>query len=165
MRLNKSYIAIRDKWWGLPLVLPSLFLPLVSHTNTYAHVATGDVILFYLPLSLMMSLMIFFGWAALPGIVLAVFIRKYPQVGLVETLPIVAHFLIAIVLSWGGYRVFTPRRNNISHGDAQLVFPRIFWQVFCPATLFLVLFQFAAFVGMYESKLSLMGVTPFNINA
>lgn len=102
MRLNKSYIAIRDKWWGLPLVLPSLFLPLVSHTNTYAHVATGDVILFYLPLSLMMSLMIFFGWAALPGIVLAVFIRKYPQVGLVETLPIVAHFLIAIVLSWGG---------------------------------------------------------------
>lgn len=165
MRLNKSYIAIRDKWWGLPLVLPSLFLPLVSHTNTYAHVATGDVILFYLPLSLMMSLMIFFGWAALPGIVLAVFIRKYPQVGLAETLPVIAHFLIAVVLSWGGYRVFTPRRNNISHGDAQLVFPRIFWQVFCPATLFLVLFQFAAFVGMYESKLSLMGGTPFNINA
>ncbi|OUE59523.1 signal transduction protein [Citrobacter amalonaticus] len=46
MRLNKTYIAIRDKWWGLPLILPSLFLPLVSHTNTYAHVATGDVILF-----------------------------------------------------------------------------------------------------------------------
>lgn len=50
----------------------------------------------------------FFGWAALPGIVLAVFIRKYPQVGLVETLPIVAHFLIAIVLSWGVSCLYTP---------------------------------------------------------
>lgn len=165
MRLNKNYIAIRDKWWGLPLVLPSILLPLVSHTNTYAHVATGDVILLYLPLSLMMSLMLFFGWAALPGIILAIFIRKFPQVGLAETLPIIAHILIAIVLSWGGYRVFVPRRNNVSYGISHLVFQRVFWQVFCPATLFLVLFQFAAFVGLYESKLSLMGATPFNINA
>lgn len=165
MRLNKNYIAIRDKWWGLPLVLPCLMLPLVSHVNTYAHMASGDVVLLYLPLALMMSMMHFFSWAALPGIILAIFLRKYPQVGLAETLPVIAHFLIAIVLSWGGYRVFNPRRNCVSHGESRLVFQRIFWQVFCSATLFLVLFQFAAFVGMYESRLNLMGVTPFNINA
>ncbi|HFK3154478.1 sensor domain-containing phosphodiesterase [Citrobacter sedlakii] len=165
MRLNKNYIAIRDKWWGLPLVLPCLMLPLVSHVNTYAHMASGDVVLLYLPLALMMSMMHFFSWAALPGIILAIFLRKYPQVGLAETLPVIAHFLIAIVLSWGGYRVFNPRRSCVSHGEPRLVFQRIFWQVFCSATLFLVLFQFAAFVGMYESRLNLMGVTPFNINA
>lgn len=165
MRLNKNYIAIRDKWWGLPLVLPCLMLPLVSHVNTYAHMASGDVVLLNLPLALMMSMMHFFSWAALPGIILAIFLRKYPQVGLAETLPVIAHFLIAIVLSWGGYRVFNPRRNCVSHGEPRLVFQRIFWQVFCSATLFLVLFQFAAFVGMYESRLNLMGVTPFNINA
>lgn len=140
-------------------------LPLVSHVNTYAHMASGDVVLLYLPLALMMSMMHFFSWAALPGIILAIFLRKYPQVGLAETLPVIAHFLIAIVLSWGGYRVFNPRRNCVSHGEPRLVFQRIFWQVFCSATLFLVLFQFAAFVGMYESRLNLMGVTPFNINA
>ncbi|WP_410482138.1 hypothetical protein, partial [Salmonella enterica] len=22
MKLNKTYINIRDKWWGLPLILP-----------------------------------------------------------------------------------------------------------------------------------------------
>lgn len=165
MRLNKNYIAIRDKWWGLPLVLPCLMLPLVSHVNTYAHMASGDVVLLYLPLALMMSMMHFFSWAALPGIILAIFLRKYPQVGLAETLPVIAHFLIAIVLSWGGYRVFNPRRSCVSHGEPRLVFQRIFWQVLCSATLFLVLFQFAAFVGMYESRLNLMGVTPFNINA
>jgi len=140
-------------------------LPIVSQLNTYAHVASGDVALIYLSLALMMSMMVFFSWAALPGIVLAIFIRKYPQIGLAETLPAIAHFLIAIVLSWGGYRVFNPRRNAVSHGMPRLVFQRIFWQVFCSATLFLLLFQFAAFVGMYESRLSLMGGSPFNINA
>ncbi|CBG89191.1 bifunctional diguanylate cyclase/phosphodiesterase [Citrobacter rodentium] len=165
MRLNKKYIAFRDKWWGLPLILPPLMLPIVSQLNTYAHVASGDVALIYLSLALMMSMMVFFSWAALPGIVLAIFIRKYPQIGLAETLPAIAHFLFAIVLSWGGYRVFNPRRNAVSHGVPRLVFQRIFWQVFCSATLFLLLFQFAAFVGMYESRLSLMGGSPFNINA
>ncbi len=128
MKLNKTYINIRDKWWGLPLILPSILLPV------------------------------------LPGIVLAIFWRRYPQTGLYETLSVTMHFIITIVLSWGGYRVFSPRRNNVSHGDAHLLFQRIFWQVFCSATLFLVIYQFAAFVGMYESKASLMGVMPFNIN-
>ncbi|UJL40901.1 MASE1 domain-containing protein [Salmonella enterica subsp. enterica serovar Infantis] len=62
----------------------------------------------------MLSLMLFFGWAALPGIVLAIFWRRYPQTGLYETLSVTMHFIITIVLSWGGYRVFSPRRNNVS---------------------------------------------------
>lgn len=165
MKHNKKYIQNRDKWWGLPLILPSLLQPLVTYANTYAHVGSGEVVLFYLPLALMMSLMLFFGWAALPGIVLSILLRKLPLVGLSETLTIITHYLVAIVLSWGGYRVFTPRRNNVSHGVPHLVFPRIFWQVFFSATLFLVLFQFAGFVGIYKNRVSMMGVTPFNINA
>lgn len=164
MKLNKTYINIRDKWWGLPLLLPSILLPVLSSANTYAHTSTGNVVLFYLPLAFMFSLMLFFGWAALPGIVIAIFWRTYPQMGLYETLSVTMHFIITIVLSWGGYRVFAPRRNNVSHGDARLIFQRMFWQVFCSATLFLVIYQCAAFVGMYESKSSLMGIMPFNIN-
>lgn len=164
MKLNKTYINIRDKWWGLPLVLPSILLPVLSSANTYAHTSTGNVVLFYLPLAFTLSLMLFFGWAALPGIVAAIFWRRYSQTGLYETLSVAMHFIITIVLSWGGYRVFSPRRNNVSHGDAHLMFQRMFWQVFCSATLFLVIYQFAVFVGMYESKVSLMGVMPFNIN-
>ncbi|MDI5568622.1 hypothetical protein MJI47_27490, partial [Salmonella enterica subsp. enterica serovar Kentucky] len=41
--------------------------------------------------------------------------------GLYETLSVTMHFIITIVLSWGGYRVFSPRRNNVSHGDAHLL--------------------------------------------
>lgn len=108
MKLNKTYINIRDKWWGLPLILPSILLPVLSSANTYALTSTGNVVLFYLPLAFMLSLMLFFGWAALPGIVLAIFWRRYPQTGLYETLSVTMHFIITIVLSWGGYRVFSP---------------------------------------------------------
>ncbi|SQB28325.1 Cyclic di-GMP phosphodiesterase YfgF [Citrobacter koseri] len=51
MKLNQTYIKIRDKWWVLPLILPSLLLPILSIANTYAHTNTGsgNVTLFYLP--------------------------------------------------------------------------------------------------------------------
>lgn len=70
MKLNATYIKIRDKWWGLPLFLPSLILPIFAHINTFAHISSGEVFLFYLPLALMISMMMFFSWAALPGIAL-----------------------------------------------------------------------------------------------
>ncbi|MFI3411332.1 hypothetical protein, partial [Citrobacter braakii] len=41
MKLNKNYIGIRDRWWALPLILPSLLLPILSTANTYAHISTG----------------------------------------------------------------------------------------------------------------------------
>ena len=39
---------------------------------------------------------------------LSLFIRYYPQVGLFETVAGIFHFIIPLVLSWGGYRVFAP---------------------------------------------------------
>lgn len=164
MTLNKIYIRLRDKWWALPLILPIILLPLLRTANTYAHISTGEVALFYLPLALMISLMLFFGWAALPGIMIVIAWYKYPQVGLFETFAVITHFTITIVLSWGGYNVFAPRRNHVFHGAPALVPQRMFWQVFCPATLFLLLYQLAAFFGVYESKNSMMGVMPFNIS-
>lgn len=107
--------------------------------------------------------MMFFGLEALPGIVLSLFIRYYPSVGMFETVAGVLHFMVPLVLSWGGYRVFAPRRNMTAYGDIRLMAQRIFWQVICPATLFLVLFQFAVYLGVYESRQSLAGLNPLNI--
>lgn len=163
MKLNATYVKNRDKWWALPLFLPSILLPVIASANTYAHINSGEVFLFYLPLALMVSLMVFFSWAALPGIALAIFIRKYSEIGLYETISLTANFMIIIVLCWGGYRVFAPRRSNVSHGDIRLVSQRVFWQIFCPATLFLILLQFAAFVGLLASRSNQIGVMPFNL--
>lgn len=152
-----------DRWWALPLILPVVLLPLLSVANTFTQLGEGIVALYYLPLSFLLSLMMFFGLEALPGIALSLFIRYYPSGGMFETVATMLHFIVPIVLSWGGYRVFAPGRNMTAYGDTRLMAQRIFWQVFCPATLFLVLFQFAVYLGMYESRQSLAGLSPLNI--
>lgn len=126
MRLNATCIKIHDKRWGFPLFLPSLILPTFTHISTFVYISSGEVLLFYLPLALMISMMMFFNWAALPGVALRIFVRKYAELGFYETLSLTANFIIIIVLYWGGYKVSTSRRNNISHGDARLISQRIF---------------------------------------
>ena len=153
----------KDRWWALPLILPVVLLPVLSAANTLTQLGDGIVALYYLPLSFLLALMLFFGFAAVPGIVLSLFIRYYDAVGLFETVAGVLHFIVPLVLSWGGYRVFAPRRNMTGYGDIRLMPQRLFWQVFCPATLFLVLFQFAVYLGVYESRQSLAGLNPLNI--
>ncbi|MCK7317715.1 sensor domain-containing phosphodiesterase [Enterobacter cloacae] len=153
----------KDRWWALPLILPVVLLPVLSAANTLTQLGDGIVALYYLPLFFLLTLMLFFGAAAIPGIVLSLFLRYYASVGLFETIAAVFHFIIPLVLSWGGYRVFAPRRNMTAYGDVRLMAQRIFWQVFCPATLFLVLFQFAVYLGVYESRQSLAGLNPLNI--
>ncbi|EWG74380.1 MULTISPECIES: EAL domain-containing protein [unclassified Enterobacter] len=152
-----------NRWWALPLILPVVLLPVLSIANTLTQLGDGIVALYYLPLSFLLSLMMFFGLEALPGIVLSLFIRYYPSVGMFETVAGVLHFIVPLVLSWGGYRVFAPRRNMTAYGDIRLMAQRIFWQAFCPATLFLLLFQFAVYLGVYESRQSLAGLNPLNI--
>ena len=152
-----------DRWWALPLILPVVLLPLLSVANTFTQLGEGIVALYYLPLSFLLSLMMFFGLEALPGIALSLFIRYYPSGGMFETVATMLHFIVPIVLSWGGYRVFAPGRSMTAYGDIRLMAQRIFWQVFCPATLFLVLFQFAVYLGVYESRQSLAGLNPLNI--
>ncbi|MCU6242876.1 sensor domain-containing phosphodiesterase [Enterobacter asburiae] len=152
-----------NRWWALPLILPVVLLPVLSIVNTFTQLGDGIAALYYLPLSFLLSLMMFFGLEALPGIVLSLFIRYYPSVGMFETVAGILHFVVPLVLSWGGYRVFAPRRNMTAYGDVRLMGQRIFWQAFCPATLFLVLFQFAVYLGVYESRQSLAGLNPLNI--
>ncbi len=153
----------KDRWWALPFILPIALLPVLSVVNTFAQLGDGIVTLYYLPLFFLLALMMFFGLEAIPGIVLALFFRYYASVGLFETVAGIFHFFIPLVLSWGGYRVFAPRRNMTAYGDIRLMAQRIFWQVFCPATLFLLLFQFAVYLGIYESRQSLAGLNPLNI--
>lgn len=153
----------KDRWWALPLILPVCALPLLSVVDTYTRAGDGIVALYYLPLSFLLALMSFFGLEAIPGIVVALCLRCYPSMGLFETWVTVFHFIVPLVISWGGYRVFTPRRNMTAYGDVRLMAQRLFWQVFCPATLFLVLFEFAVYLGVHASRANMAGMNPLTI--
>lgn len=163
MNLLNTYRQYKDKWWALPLILPVLFYPLVNLANTTTIAAGGGVLLYYMPLAFFISLMLFFGWAALPGILFALFHHYYHQEGIFETLERAAHFLIPVILSWGGYRVFVFRRHMVSFGNERLMGQRLFWQVICPASVFLMIFQFATYLGLYEKYDALTGVGPLSI--
>lgn len=165
MTIFSFYQKHKDRWWALPLILPGALLPLAHAATTYTQMQGSLVVLYYMPLALLLSLTLFYGMAAVPGIVIALFLHYYPTIGGYETAVAIGHFLIPIILSWGGYRVFSPRRNMISYGDGQLMAQRMIWQMLCPATLFLLLFQFAVYLGVYEKRFNLAGISEPGIRA
>jgi EAL domain-containing protein (putative c-di-GMP-specific phosphodiesterase class I)/GGDEF domain-containing protein len=140
-------------------------LPIVRHCTTYTQVEGSVVVLYYMQLAFLLALVLFYGLAALPGIIVALVLHYYPSVGGYETTIATAHFLIPLILSWGGYRVFSPRRNMVAYGDVRLMASRLFWQMFCPATIFFLLFQFAVYLGVYESRFHLAGLSASGIRS
>lgn len=163
MTFIKNYRQHKDKWWALPLLLPCLLLPLFSMANTWTTVAGEGVVLFYLPMAVLMSMLVVYDLAALPGIVLGLvmFFGMNDQGQLIaQTL----HLLLPALLSWGGYRVFVTRRQNIAYGDARLFAQRLFWQVFCPATLYMTILQFVIWLSLYDTALSNTNTLTLNIH-
>ncbi len=164
MQWSDWYRKYKNRWWCLPLILPVVLYPLVTLSNVYTELDGVRVVLFYLPPSLMMALTLVFGWAALPGIALALVMRYLPMRGEVDAIAAVIHYLLTCVICWGGYRLFVPRRNAISFGYAHLSAARLFWLVLCQATLFFIIYQGAIIFGLYDAKISMLGNDPFQIS-
>ncbi|XTZ39455.1 EAL domain-containing protein [Salmonella enterica] len=147
MILLKQYHRLKDKWWALPLLVPCILLPLFSLANTYTVIAGQQVTLYYLPMALLISLMMFYDWVALPGIIIALlfYFRHFAPF---ELLTHILYLLIPVLLSWVGYCLFVPRRHRVAYGTALLVVQRIFWQVFCPATLYLIVIELSVWLNL-----------------
>ena len=165
MLLTEFYKSHRDKWWGLPLFLPTLLLPVARSANTFTRIDGGIVTLYYLPLALLLSFMLFFGLDALAGIVLGIWLVIAQGMTVSESIGIIFHFLIPVVLSWGGYRIFAPRRHHVSYGSTRLMAQRLFWQMFFPATVFQLILLFSVFFGVLPAKISLAGAGPLTLHS
>ena len=165
MNLLKYYQQYRDKWWALPLVLPSLLLPFARWANTYTMLNGHMVFLYYLPLALVLSLMMFFGWAAIPGIIIGLLLTLARGMTPEQAIGVLFHFLIPCVLCWGGYRIFVPRRQQVSHGNVKLMPHRLFWQMLLPSVIFLILSQIAEYLGLHPRTTEMTGITPFSLRS
>ncbi len=75
----------------------------------YLHHAQWSYGIFVLSsLALVLSLMMFFGWAAIPGIIIGLLLTLAHGMMLEQSIGVLFHFLIPCVLCWGGYRIFVP---------------------------------------------------------
>ncbi|BDH44947.1 sensor domain-containing phosphodiesterase [Salmonella enterica subsp. enterica serovar Choleraesuis] len=148
----------------LPLILPVLLLPLAMRGNVYSQMDGLRIVLFYLPPALMAALLMIFSWAAIPGIILALLVHYLPMRGVVDSVVSVFHYLLPLTISYGGYRVFAPYRNQVIFGTPQLTTIRMFWLVFCNSTLFLFYYQIALFFSLFDAQVNLLGTNPFAVS-
>jgi EAL domain-containing protein (putative c-di-GMP-specific phosphodiesterase class I)/GGDEF domain-containing protein len=162
MSLASWYKNNKNKWWALPLVLPSLLLPIAVWCNANTVMEGSRVFLVYMPLGLMTAFTLLFGWAAFPGIILALLIRYVPLKGEVTALLSVIHFLIPIAVSWGGYRIFVPRRSSVMFGIIKLTAQRMLWLVIVNSVIFLIIYQLGLFFGWYDGVNSTVAENPFH---
>lgn len=156
------YNKRKNHWWALPLILPALLLPLAVWCNSNTLIEGGRAFLIYLPLGLMTAFVMFYGWAALPGIILALLIRYLPTKGGLLALIVTAHFLISILLGFAGYRLFVPRRRNVIFGVITLTLQRMFWLVFFNSAIFIFIYQAGLFFGWYGASLSMATENPLH---
>ncbi|MGP3592137.1 EAL domain-containing protein [Vagococcus sp. WN89Y] len=154
MTFIKKITCLKDKWWALPLLLPGALLPLISIANVFATVSGQDIILFYLSQALLSSLLMFFGMAALPGIILALAWHAR-HLSLAEQLVQNLQMLIPVLAGWCGYRIFVTRRYRVAYGALSLVIQRFYWQVLCPATLWLMMSELGAWLNREAGALAL----------
>ena len=73
-----------------------------------------------------------FGWAAIPGIIVGLLLTLARGMTPEQAVGVLFHFLIPCVLCWGGYRIFVPQRQQVSHGNVGLMPHRLFWQMLLP---------------------------------
>jgi EAL domain-containing protein (putative c-di-GMP-specific phosphodiesterase class I)/GGDEF domain-containing protein len=162
MHFATWYNKHKNNWWALPLILPAFMLPLAVWFNANTLLEGGRVFLVYMPLGLLSAFIMVFGWAALPGIVLALVIRYLPIKGEIVTLLAVVHFLLPLSLSFAAYRVFVPRRHAVTFGFIPLTLPRMFWLVLVNSAIFLFIYQIGLFFGWYDPLLSMVSENPLH---
>lgn len=152
MRLFLWYQRSKNNWWALPLILPSLLLPLVASLNAQTLLDGSRVFLLYMPLALMTAFVMLFGWSAFPGIVLALLIRYLPIKGELIVFVYTLHCLVPLSISWFCYHVFVPRRRAVRFDMMNLILARMFWLVWVNGTLFLLFYEAGLLLGLYDQE-------------
>lgn len=161
MKLPSLYNRYKDKWWALPLVLPFVLYPITNSLSSYGQINAPDIIFFYLNMALTTALTMIYGLKALPGIILCLLYRVYPDRGFEPALMAVLHYFTSVVLSCAGYYYFTGKRGQTSFGYYGLTWQRIFWLVFINATLFLNYYHAELYLGLFGINGAEMYVSPF----
>lgn len=122
-----------NRWWGLPLILALLLMPLSSSLSVRLWIPGGYVYLIYLPLAMMIAMLMVFDWAALPGIFIALCFHYFFRYTHLQAVLIISIFLVTLTFCWWGYRNQEKVRWGVSFGELHLATVRLFLAGICYA--------------------------------
>lgn len=160
MQFSSLYNKYKDKWWALPLVLPVMLYPITEKMSAYGYVDGFEIPFYYLNMALTTILTMIYGFRALPGIILCLFLRVAPDRGLEPALMSILHYFTSVAISCAGYYCFTGKRGRAGFGRYNLTRQRVFWLVFVNATLFLNYYHAELYLGLFGIHQSMMYISP-----
>ncbi|WP_083615904.1 EAL domain-containing protein [Pantoea sp. 1.19] len=160
---SRCWSRVNARWWGLPLLLPQILMPLSAHLSTRLMMPDGYAYLIYLPIAMMISLLLVFSWAAIPGMVLALLLRYVPIYGPLYASTMVLALQIGLLLCWWGYRAQMGRRWGVSVGSLRHNLVRLCWLAVLSPCLQLALMQLLIAVNLFPASLSVFGSVPLSV--
>lgn len=160
MQFSSLYNKYKDKWWALPLILPVMLYPITEKMSAYGYVDGFEIPFYYLNMALTTILTMIYGFRALPGIILCLFLRVTPDRGLEPALMSILHYFTSVAISCAGYYCFTGKRGRAGFGRYNLTRQRVFWLVFVNATLFLNYYHAELYLGLFGIHQSMMYISP-----
>jgi len=152
------------RFWGLPLLLSLVMMPLSSSLSVRLWLPEGYVYLIYLPLAFMVALLMVFHWSAFPGIIVALCWHYFERYTPIQAVTIITVFLIALSICWGGYSLQANRRWRSGFGELQMVAGRLFWLAFALPTLFIVLMQIVTPMNILPLSHSIFSSEFFSVH-
>lgn len=158
-----SLSQFRRRWWGAPLWLALLLMPLSGALSARLSLPDGPVYLLFLPVTLMVALLMVFDWTALPGLALALFWRYLTLFSFAHTLVTCAITLCNVTICWLGYRIWCGRRWGVTPGAWSLSLIRLFWIGFLLPTLLVTLMQIAVSLNIVPAAVSIFNRNPLTL--
>ncbi|MDH2894867.1 sensor domain-containing phosphodiesterase [Rahnella variigena] len=156
MRKIFSWHEIRHKWWGLPVICALVLIPVTSWLSPIIFLPEGRTYLIYMPLATCVALLMVFDWAALPGIVLTLFLRYYFRVGAEMATLLTVIYFTSLFLAWLGYRWQAGNRWSAALGLMNLAWMRVGWLLVFLTVFFMTVLQIVVESGLLPGYLGLV---------
>lgn len=158
-----SFSRFRRSWWGVPLCLALLLMPLSGALSVRLQLPDGPVYLLFLPVTLAIALLMVFDWAALPGITLSLLWRYLMFFSPGHALVTCTIFISGISICWLGYRIWAGRRWGAGPGTPGIGLMRLFWIGFLLPTLLVFLLQIMVTLGVVPANTSIFNRNPLTL--
>ena len=158
-----SFSRFRHRWWGVPLWLALLLMPLSGALSVRLMLPDGPIYLLFLPVTLTIALLMVFDWAALPGIALAILWRYLTLFSLGSALVNCTVFISCTCICWLGYRIWSGRHWGVVPGTQQPGLTRLFWIGFFLPTLLVFLLQIIVTLSLVPATTSIFNRNPLTL--